>query len=175
VQTLERASESSYGASPEEELAMLRKKGPMKVAMMGTRECPYQHQQEIELLTEARVMRGDHIYTSGSTGTNASVIKGALKARRPELLTVVLPQSMAKQDRDSQKLLRACQEQGVEVKPMPQNDGLPLAEAAKACNTEVLAQVEKLIAFASHESAVYLGLIEEAKAIGLVATAFYLD
>merc|ERR1719424_2731003 len=79
----------------------------MKVAMLGTRECPYQHQQEIELLSEARVMRGDHIFTSGSSGTNASVIKGALKARRPELLTVVLPQSMKKQDKDSQSLLRA--------------------------------------------------------------------
>ncbi|CAK0867977.1 unnamed protein product, partial [Prorocentrum cordatum] len=130
VQTLEfdAVDVSGLGASPEEELAMLRKKGPMKVAMLGTRECPYQHQQEIELLSEARVMRGDHIFTSGSTGTNASVIKGALKARRPELLTVVLPQSMSQQDKDSQSLLRACQEQGVQVMPMPQHDG-PLRSA----------------------------------------------
>lgn len=163
------------GASPEEELRLLRQTGPTRVAMLGTRECPYQHQQEIELLSEARVVRGDHIFTSGSSGTNSSVIRGALNAKNPRLLTVVLPQSFQKQDEDSQRLLRKCAQAGVKVQPMPENDSLPLAKAAQMCNTSVLAKVEKLIAFASHESSVYLSLIEEAKQQGVMATAFFLD
>ncbi len=50
-------------------------------------------------------MQGNHIYTSGATGTNAAVIKGALRAERPDLLTVILPQSLAKQPQESQELL----------------------------------------------------------------------
>jgi len=173
VATLDRPSGS--GTSPEEELRLLKQTGPTRVAMLGTRECPYQHQQEIELLSEARVCRGDHIYTSGSCGTNSSVIRGALRAQRPHLLTVMLPQSFQKQDEDSQNLLRRCAQAGVEVHPMPENDHLPLAEAAQMCNVRVLNRVEKLVAFASHESSVYLSLIEEAKNNGIVATAFFLD
>lgn len=163
------------GVSPEEELLLLSQTGPQRVAMLGTRECPFQHQQEIELLSEARVNRGDHIFTSGSSGTNSSVIRGALRADKPHLLTVVLPQSFKKQDKDAQALLRQCREAGVNVQPMPQNDKLPLSEAARLCNTKVLGQVKKLVAFASHESSVYLSLIDEAKRGGVVSTAFFLD
>jgi hypothetical protein len=50
-------------------------------------------------------LQGNHIYTSGATGTNAAVIKGALRAERPDLLTVILPQSLARQPQESQELL----------------------------------------------------------------------
>ena len=53
-----------------------------------------------------RCLQGNHIFTSGATGTNAAVIRGALRAERPELLTVVLPQSMDKQPAESQELLQ---------------------------------------------------------------------
>lgn len=174
IATLDRVQEED-GSSPEEELRLLRATGPMKVAMLGTRECPFQHQQEIELLSEARVCRGDHIFTSGSSGTNASVIRGALRAGVPKLLTIVLPQSYSKQSKDSQVLLRKCIDSGVEVLPMPRNDNLPLAEAARICNSSVLEKVDRLVAFASHESTVYVSLIEEAKKNGVLATAFFLD
>jgi hypothetical protein len=49
--------------------------------------------------------QGNHIYTSGATGTNAAVIKGALRAENPELLTVILPQSLSRQPQESQELL----------------------------------------------------------------------
>lgn len=163
------------GTSPEEELALLGKTGPLKVAMLGTRECPYQHQQEIELLSEARVARGDHIWTSGSSGTNSAVIRGALQARRPKLLTVVLPQSFEKQSKESQRLLRQCLNAGADVRPMSMNDHLPLAEAAALCNTHVLEKVDRLVAFASHESSVYLALVDEAKEKGVLATPFFMD
>lgn len=50
-------------------------------------------------------MQKNHIYTSGASGTNAAVIRGALRAEKPELLTVILPQSLEKQPPESQELL----------------------------------------------------------------------
>jgi hypothetical protein len=47
----------------------------------------------------------NHVYTSGASGTNAAVIRGALRAEKPELLTVILPQSLSKQPPESQELL----------------------------------------------------------------------
>ena len=51
------------------------------------------------------MVQGNHIYTSGATGTNAAVIRGALRAEQPDLLTVVLPQSLSMQPPESQELL----------------------------------------------------------------------
>ena len=45
----------------------------------------------------ALVLSGNHVYTSGAGGTHAATIRGALRAERSDLLTVVLPQSMQKQ------------------------------------------------------------------------------
>lgn len=50
-------------------------------------------------------VQGNHIYTSGATGTNAAVIRGALRAEKPDLLTVVLPQSLSLQPPESRELL----------------------------------------------------------------------
>ena len=50
-------------------------------------------------------LQKNHVYTSGATGTNAAVIRGALRAEKPDLLTVVLPQSLSKQPPESQELL----------------------------------------------------------------------
>lgn len=55
--------------------------------------------------------QGNHIFTSGATGTNAAVIRGALRAEKPELLTVVLPQSMEKQPQESQELLQQASDE----------------------------------------------------------------
>ena len=56
--------------------------------------------------------QGNHIFTSGATGTNAAVIRGALRAEKPELLTVVLPQSLHKQPPESQELLQEVGRRG---------------------------------------------------------------
>ena len=45
------------------------------------------------------------IFTSGASGTTAAVLRGALRAEKPELLTVILPQSLKKQPPESQELL----------------------------------------------------------------------
>lgn len=50
-------------------------------------------------------LQENHIYTSGASGTNAAVVRGALRAEKPELLTVILPQSLKKQPPESQELL----------------------------------------------------------------------
>ena len=51
-------------------------------------------------------MQNNHVFTSGATGTNAAVIRGALRAEKPHLLTVVLPQSLRCQPSESQELLQ---------------------------------------------------------------------
>ena len=50
-------------------------------------------------------VQNNHIYTSGASGTNAAVIRGALRAEKPDLLTVILPQSLIMQSPESQELL----------------------------------------------------------------------
>ena len=50
-------------------------------------------------------LQKNHIFSSGASGTNAAVIRGALRAEKPELLTVILPQSLKKQPPESQELL----------------------------------------------------------------------
>ena len=51
-------------------------------------------------------LQNNHVFTSGATGTNAAVIRGALRAEKPHLLTVVLPQSLRCQPSESQELLQ---------------------------------------------------------------------
>lgn len=172
------AASEADNSLPEQAATPLEGSSPAKVAMIGTRSCSFHHQQEIETLSHARVLNGEHIYTSGSVGTNAAVIRGGLKAGRPELLTVILPQSFSKQDEESQKLLRACIEAGVEVIPTSSNDDLPLPEAARLCNRDVLGRVDRLVSFVSLVPATsprYMSLIAEAKERDILATVFYLD
>lgn len=86
-----------------QELSAIQQDGPRNVAILGTRHTSYLHQQIIELLTYANVLVGNHVFTSGAGGTNAAVIRGALRAERPDLLTVVLPQSLQKQPKETQE------------------------------------------------------------------------
>ena len=69
--------------------------------------CMYQLQQidKSNILLFCVYLQNNRIYTSGATGTNAAVIRGALRAEKPDLLTVVLPQSLSKQPPESQELL----------------------------------------------------------------------
>ena len=64
---------------------------------------------------------------SFAPGTNWQVIRGALRAERPELLTVVLPQSMSKQPQESQDLLA----QVANVIQMQENDSMALIDASR--------------------------------------------
>eukprot|EP00951_Prasinocladus_malaysianus_P026797 scaffold238764_cov46-Prasinocladus_malaysianus.AAC.2 len=97
-----------------QELIAIQQSGPKVLGFFGTRNMGFLHQQLIEILSYAMVLtvrppsrdcmplnkvrkgdllllcnglQGNHIITSGATGTNAAVIRGALRAENPELLT----------------------------------------------------------------------------------------
>jgi len=171
--TLEKG-ETDREASPEEEFARLTNP-KQNVAIIGTRDCTYNHQQEIVALTQGHVERGHRIYTSGSSGTNSAVIKAVLDHKRPELLTVELPQSLEKQDEEIQVLLKRCSEEGATVCPHKENDHLQLAEAAAKCNSRILGKVDRLVVFATNRSDKYLSLVKEAKENNVMVAAFNVD
>lgn len=131
-----------------QELSAIQQDGPRNVAILGTRHTSYLHQQIIELLTYANVLVGNHVFTSGAGGTNAAVIRGALRAERPDLLTVVLPQSLRKQPAETQEQLRKVQN----LIEMKKNDPLPLDVASQLCNSDILSRCTHFIAFAFHDS-----------------------
>ena len=129
------------------------------------------HQQLVEILSYALVLTENHIFTSGATGTNAAVIRGALRAERPDLLTVVLPQSLSKQPEESRELLVQVEN----VVSMPKNDKLPLLEASRICNDDIVSRVQQVICFAFHDSNLLLDTCTEAKMMRKIVTLFYLD
>ena len=156
-----------------QELSAIQQNAPRKVAILGTRHFSYLHQQIVELLTYANVLIGNHVFTSGGagSGTNAAVIRGALRAEKPDLLTVVLPQSLEKQPPDVRDLLEKVQN----VIEMRENDELPLDVASRLCNSDILSRCEHLISFAFHDSIVVLEAASEAKSLNKLITLLYLD
>ena len=135
-----------------QELIAIQEDCPKEIGFFGTRNMGFMHQQLIEILAYALCLTGNHIYTSGATGTNAAVIRGALRAEQPELLTVVLPQSLAKQPRESRELLEGV----AQIVEAPENDGMPLVEASRICNDTIVSKVKQIIVFAFHDSRLLL-------------------
>jgi hypothetical protein len=154
-----------------QELTAIQKDGPRNVAILGTRYASYLHQQIIELLTYANVLVGNHVFTSGAGGTNAAVIRGALRAEKPDLLTVVLPQSLKRQPPDTQEQLKKVGN----VVQMQQNDDLPLDVASQLCNSDILSRCTHFIAFAFHDSDVVLEAARQAKQLRMITTVMFLD
>jgi hypothetical protein len=78
-----------------------------KFGVLGTQDLSSNHKQMVELLSYALVLSGNHVFTSagGVNGTNLAVIKGALRACNPDLLTVILPQSLFCQPPEIHSLL----------------------------------------------------------------------
>ncbi|XP_061363562.1 uncharacterized protein LOC133307139 isoform X2 [Gastrolobium bilobum] len=132
-----------------QELLAIQQQGPRAIGFFGTRNMGFMHQELIEILSYAMVITKNHIYTSGASGTNAAVIRGALRAEKPELLTVILPQSLSKQPPESQELLSKVKN----VIEKPHNDHLPLIEASR----------------------LLMETCQEAKNLRKIVTLFYLD
>ncbi|KAJ1460939.1 hypothetical protein M885DRAFT_508412 [Pelagophyceae sp. CCMP2097] len=153
------------------ELREIQGKSPRSYCILGTRHCSYLHEQIIELLSYALVLSGNHVYTSGSSGTNAAAIRGALRAEEPDLLTVVLPQSMDKQTPEAKDLIKRVRH----VEQMPENDGLSLEVASRRCNSRLITLADHLIAFAFHESMTIVATTIEAEAADKIVTVMYLD
>ncbi|KAK9804117.1 hypothetical protein WJX73_000482 [Symbiochloris irregularis] len=153
------------------ELIALQDDGPKDIGFFGTRNMGLLHQNLIEVLSYAMVLTDNHLFTSGATGTNAAVIRGALRAEKPHLLTVVLPQSLGCQPPESQELLTKVRN----VIEMPQNDKLQLFEASRICNRDIVQRVRQILCFAFHDSRLLLQTCEEAQAARKMVTLFYLD
>ncbi|KAJ4721608.1 Cysteine sulfinate desulfinase/cysteine desulfurase [Melia azedarach] len=154
-----------------QELLAIQQQGPRAIGFFGTRNMGFMHQELIEILSYALVITKNHIYTSGASGTNAAVIRGALRAEKPELLTVILPQSLKKQPPESQELLAKVKT----VIEKPHNDHLPLIEASRLCNMDIISHVQQVICFAFHDSKLLMETCQEAKNLRKIVTLFYLD
>lgn len=170
-QVVQPVSENITITSILKELKAIQNVGPQKYCIIGTRHCSYLHQQIVELVSYALVLTGNHIYTSGSGGTNAAAIRGALRAERPDLLTVVLPQSLKKQPADSRTQLEEVQD----VIENPLNDHLPLDVASRLCNSDLITRIDHLISFAYHDSDTVIEAIREASGLEKVVVTLYLD
>ncbi|KAI8009773.1 hypothetical protein LOK49_LG06G01941 [Camellia lanceoleosa] len=166
---------SEYKPAPDvdylQELLAIQQQGPRAIGFFGTRNMGFMHQELIEILSYAMVITKNHIFTSGASGTNAAVIRGALRAEKPELLTVILPQSLKKQPPESQELLAKVKN----VIEKPHNDHLPLIEASRLCNMDIISHVQQVICFAFHDSKLLMDTCQEAKNLRKIVTLFYLD
>lgn len=153
-----------------QELAAIQQAGSKRVAILGSRHVPITHQQLIELMTYALVLGGNRVITSGATGTNSAAIRGAMKAD-PNLLTVILPQSLERQPRESRDQL----EDVMHLVENPSNDVLSLAEASSICNQEIISRCQQLICFAFHDSHTLLRTCQDAEDQRKIVTLFYFD
>lgn len=153
-----------------QELATIQQTGSKRIALLGSRHVPITHQSLIEMMSYALVLSGNRLITSGATGTNAAAIRGAMRAD-PSLLTVILPQSLERQPRESRKQL----EQVMHLVENPENDNLSLAEASALCNTEIVSRCQQLICFAFHDSRTLLKTCQDAEEQRKLVTLFYFD
>jgi hypothetical protein len=153
-----------------QELATIQQSGSKRVAILGSRHVPITHQRLIELMSYALVLGGNRIITSGATGANSAAIRGAMKAD-PNLLTVILPQSLQKQPRESREQLELV----TNLVENAGNDMLPLADASAMCNQEIISRCQQLICFAFHDSQTLLKTCQDAEDQRKIVTLFYFD
>jgi hypothetical protein len=145
-----------------------------KLGIIGSQDLTDGHKQMIELLAYALVLSGNHIFTSGGdkgTGTNFAVIRGALRACNPDMLTVILPSSLFSQPPDMQALLSRV----VNVIEQPNNCALDFKAAATLCNEVILSQVDKVLVFCYHDSTTIINSVQSAKQHNAEIIMFYLD
>ncbi len=153
-----------------QELAAIQQTGSKRIALLGSRHVPITHQNLIEMMSYALVLEGNRLITSGSTGTNFAAIRGALRAD-PSLLTVILPQTMDRQPRESREQL----ENVMHLVENPGNNSLSLAEASALCNQEIISRCQQLIGFAFHDSRTLLQTCQDAEDQHKIVTLFYFD
>ncbi len=153
-----------------QELAAIQQTGSKRIALLGSRHVPLMHQQLIEMMSYALVLGGNRLVTSGAIGTNSAAIKGAMRADS-NLLTVILPQSLSRQPRESKQQL----EKVVHLIENSNNDHMSLGEASAMCNSEIISRCQQLICFAFHDSDTLLKTCQEAEEQRKIVTLFYFD
>ncbi|KAL5554524.1 hypothetical protein UlMin_041925 [Ulmus minor] len=133
---------------------------PFSIGFFGTWNMGFMHQK-------------NHIYTSEASGTNATFIIGALRAEKPVLLIVILPQRLKKQSPESQELLSK------NVIEKPHNDHLTSSNCivwknCKLCKMDIISHVQQAIFFA-FRGIMVMETCQEAKNLQKIITLFYLD
>ena len=142
-----------------------------RIAIIGSRNLPITHQQIIEALTFSLISQGNTIITSGgSSGTNAAAIRGAMKAN-PQLLKVILPQTIGQQPSDVQDQLIGIPN----IIEHPDRAMMTLADASRICNREIIDECQQIVCFLSHTSGTLHKAVTYAEESHKVVTVFYLD
>ena len=153
-----------------QELAKLQDNGKRRIAFLGTRHVPVIDIHFIEIIARSLVEEGHSIITSGSQGVNAAVIRAVLDVN-PNLLTVLLPQSLGRQLPEIQDQL----ERVIHLIEKNENDDLPLPLASSLCNQEIINRCDQLICFAFHDSETLLNSCKCAEDMGKVVSLLFFD
>lgn len=152
------------------ELSALRQPAK-RIAIIGSRNIPLPHQQLIEAIAYTLSKDGNTLITSGGAfGTNAATIRGAMRGN-PQLLTVILPQTIGQQPSDVQDQLIGIPN----IVEHPEWQMMTLADASRLCNREIVDECQQLIIFLSHDSRTLETAIEYAEENHKIVTCFYLD
>jgi len=152
------------------ELSMLQQKSK-SVAIIGSRNIPLPHQQLVEMLAFSLTHEGNRVITSGgSSGTNAAAIRGAMRGN-PELLKVILPQTIGQQPSDVQDQLIGIPN----IIEHPEWSMMKLADASRLCNREIIDEAQQIIILLTHDSPTLQGAIDYAEENHKLVTALYLD
>lgn len=99
------------------------------------------------------------------------MIRGVLRSKLLDQLTVILPQSKNKQPEEIIELL----DQIPNLVEHPERDDMPLSEASALCNEDLLSNVQSMLVFAYHDSSTILEATDLAYSMNLMVTIFYLD
>ncbi|MEM0951535.1 MAG: DNA-processing protein DprA [Cyanobacteria bacterium P01_H01_bin.74] len=152
------------------ELSILQQKSK-SIAIIGSRNIPMPHQQIVEMLAFSLTHNGNKIITSGgSSGTNAAAIRGAMKGN-PDLLKVILPQTIGQQPSDVQDQLIGIPH----IIEHPEWGMMKLADASRLCNREIVDECQQLIILLSRDSSTLHTAIDYANENYKLVTALYLD
>lgn len=142
-----------------------------RIAMIGSRNIPLPYQQLIEAIAFTLAKDGNTIITSGgSSGTNAACIRGAMRGN-PQLLQVILPQTIEQQPSDVQDQLIGIPN----IQEHPEWRMLKLSDASRLCNREIIDACQQLIVFLFHDSPTLHVAIDYAEENHKLITRFYLD
>ncbi len=152
------------------ELSMLQQKSK-SIAIIGSRNIPLPHQQIVEMLAFSLTHNGNKVITSGgSSGTNAAAIRGAMKGN-PDLLKVILPQTIGQQPSDVQDQLIGIPH----IVEHPEWSMMKLADASRLCNREIVDECQQMIILLSHDSPTLHTAIDYANENHKMVTCLYLD
>ena len=149
---------------------MLQDKSRRRIAVLGSRHVPVVSIHLVELVARSLAQEGHSLITSGAQGVNSAVIRSVIEVD-PAKITVLLPQSLDRQPRESRDQL----EKVLHLVEKPEHDELPLPLASSLCNQEIISRCDQLICFAFHDSETLLASCRTAEDMGKVVSLMFFD